>query len=124
MLLTGFTADDRYPLLNHKYLHYGVVAVAANWAAGIDGAECVVLATVVNINVTLPDAAKFRHAAFYVKNANTGGNIAVLAPFGAFIDGSPNVSQTLASNESALFVSDGTNWWILADYAATFPLPP
>lgn len=107
------TWDDRYPLLNHKYLHYGLVRPSMNWTAGVDGPECVILATG-GITVTLPDAEKFHHMAFYIKNANFGGNITIARTGGADIDG-VGADKLLAQNESVLLVSDGTNWWILAD---------
>jgi len=104
------TWDDRYGLLNHKYLHYGVVTPGVNWTAGVSGAECVILGTA-GITMTLPDAAVFRHAAFYVKNTGIP-NLTIATTAGQLIDGA--APTPLATNDSALFVSDGFGWWILA----------
>ena len=108
-----FNLDNRYGLLNHKYLHYGVKNISANWAAGEDGAECVILVTGTH-TVTLPDATASKGAAFYVKELSGGGAVATIAAqAGQLIDGAGTLTLT-AQFEAALVVSDGANWWILA----------
>ncbi len=107
--------DGRYPILNHPWLHYGVVSTAVAWTAGVSGGACTILCTAV-LTVTLPDATtpKFRNAAFYIKNANVAGNITVTRTAGQAIDGVVG-DITLAINTGALLVNDGANWWILAN---------
>jgi hypothetical protein len=115
------TWDDRYSLINHPYLHYGVVTTGVNFTAGVDSADAVILATAA-ITVTLPDATTKKGKAYYIKNANVVGNVTVGRTGGQMIDGLA-ANRALAQNEAALFVSDGANWWILATYAVSFPLP-
>jgi hypothetical protein len=115
------TWDDRYDLIGHPYLHYGVATTNVNFAAGVDSADAVILATAA-ITVTLPDATAKKGKAYYIKNANVAGNVTVARTGGQTIDGAA-ANRTLAQNTAALFVSDGANWWIAAFYGAAFPLP-
>jgi hypothetical protein len=109
----GETWDDRYNLINHPYLHYGVIAVNAAFAAGEDSGDSVILATGA-ITITLPPANENRGKAFYIKNVGAAGATTIAPSVGDLIDGA--VSQSLPDQYDAmLVVSDGvTDWWILS----------
>jgi hypothetical protein len=110
------TFDDRYPILNHKYLHYGTRTITTAFTAVVDGPECVLLVNnAAPLSVTLPAAATHKGYAVYIKKISAGGGGAVtIARTGSdLIDGA--TSQSLANQYNAmLLVSDGTGWWILA----------
>lgn len=105
--------DSRYPLLNHKYLHYGTRTITTNFTAVVDGPECVILVNATPVTVTLPDAASHKGYAVYVKKISApAGNVTIARTGADLIDGA--TSQTLSVQyDGLLFVSDGTNWWIL-----------
>lgn len=107
------TWDDRYDLMNKPYLRYGVVTTTANWTAGVDGPEAVILFNAAGGTVTLPLAANKRHAAFYIKKIAGGAALTIARSGADLIDGA--VSQSLAAQYDAmLVVSDGgTNWFII-----------
>lgn len=107
------TWDDRYNLLNHPYLHYGVVTTNLPFAAGVDSGAAVILASG-GITVTLPPAADNRGQAFWIKNVGAVGAITIDTLGGIdFIDGA--LTQTLADQYDVMcVVSDGTAWWILS----------
>ena len=106
------TWDDRYGLLNHPYMHYGVVSVNAAFTAGINSGAAVILATGI-VTVTLPPAAEHPGAAFWIKNVGAFGATTIDTTGGDKIDGA--LTQTLADQYDAIHVvSDGTDWWILS----------
>ena len=106
--------DDRYPLLNHPYLHYGQRTVSTAFTAITDGPEAVLLVDTTPLTITLPLAADSKGYAVYVKKTNVAGsNVTVAATVPDLIDGA--ATQTISAQfESMLFVSDGAAWWILA----------
>lgn len=109
------TWDDRYGLINHPYLHYGVINVNAAFTAGVDSGDAVILATGA-ITVTLPVASENKGKAFWIKNVGAVGATTIDALGGVgfnLIDGS--TTQTLPDQYDVMaVVSDGTNWWILS----------
>lgn len=102
------TWDDRYPLMNHPYLHYGVVTASANFAAGVDSAAAVILVNGA-FTVTLPLAANFPGKSFFIKQIAAAA--ATIARSGAdLIDGA--ASQPLADQYDVMHVvSDGVSAW-------------
>jgi hypothetical protein len=116
MGVPDITFDDRYPILNHKYLHYGTRTVAGPFTAVVDGPECVLLVNnAVPLNITLPDAVTHKGYAVYVKKISVvgGGTVTVIPTGSDLIDGAATATLP-AQNDAKLFVSDGTGWWILA----------
>jgi hypothetical protein len=117
------TWDDRYPILNHPYLHYGVVATAVNFSAGVDSGDAVILATTVPLTVTLPLAAENVGQAFYIKKATAAaGNLTIARAAAAeTIDGAMADAIISTAQAAILIVSDGTGWWIIGDKVAVSP---
>jgi hypothetical protein len=111
------TWDDRYGLLNHAWLHYGIRTLTASFTAIEDGPECVLICNA-DITVTLPLAADHPGAAIYIKKVNFTVNPIVIRVVGTDqIDGANPLNNTslAAQYDSVLVVSDGvSNWWILA----------
>ena len=108
------TFDDRYPLLNHPYLHYGVITTTVDMTAVTDDAACVILVNTVPVTITLPLAADNKGYAIYVKKiAAAVGAVTVQRSGADLIDGATSVSIS-TQYDCVLFVSDGTAWWILA----------
>lgn len=110
------TWDDRYDLINHPYLHYGISVPTVPFTPSVDSGACVILtATTVN----LPPAGDNKGKAFYIKNTGVGA-VTINAAAGDLIDGA--TFQTLADQyDVMLLISDGrpgdsatTNWWILS----------
>lgn len=67
---------------------------------------------------TAPNPAEFKGRAFAIKKSNTGANGITLTPYASeTIEGAAGtytlLGSTLANLPSYVFVSDGTNWWIL-----------
>jgi hypothetical protein len=119
------TWDDRYGLLNHPYLHYGVVSVTSGpYNAGVDGPECVILVDTggVNFTVNLPPASTNPGKAFYVKKINAlGGFVKLQASAGDTVDGAVSNSTITAQFDALLVVSDGgTGWWIIGEAGPSF----
>jgi hypothetical protein len=126
------TWDDRFALLNHPYLHYGVVVLInlnqdpgepTSWDASVEGPECVIIVGTnpgpipapSDFPVRLPPASGNKGKAFYVKKIDAGtGEIQIKAALGDSIDGVSQYDLT-TQYEAVLIVSDGvTNWWILS----------
>lgn len=114
------TWDDRYNLINHAYLRYGVIIVTGNFAAGVDGPEAVILFNAAGGTVTLPLAADKRHAAYYIKKVHTGAALTVARSGADLIDGATSLSIP-AQYDGVLLVSDGiSNWYIIGEAGPSF----
>ena len=106
------TWDDRYDLMNKAYLHYGVVTVTANYAAGVESPACVILVNA-PVTVTLPLAAQSKGKVFWIKNISAFA--VTIAPTGTDLIDGANVNQSLPDQFDVMcLVSDGTAWWILS----------
>jgi len=118
------TWDDRYGLLNHAWLHYGVITIAVSpFAAGVDSGDAVILvntgaATLIN----LPRASENKGRAFYIKKIFLAGGAVTITPtLGDTIDGLALNATIVAQYDSLLVVSDGgTGWWIIGEAGPTF----
>jgi hypothetical protein len=117
------TWDDRYDLMNHAYLRYGVTYVTTiPYVAGVDGPEAVLLVSASGGIITLPPAAEKRHAAFYIKNLATAipGPILIQRSNADLIEGATSLALPLLY-DSVLVVSDGVdNWWVIANAGPSF----
>lgn len=104
----GENWDDRYGLLNHPYIHYGVVTASANFAAGVDSGAGVILVNGA-FTVTLPLAVNFPGKSFFIKQIAAAA--ATIACSGAdTIDGA--ASQSLPDQYDVMqVVSDGVSAW-------------
>lgn len=107
--------DDEIAALPTPVDPFTVVSISANTSA-TSGTTYLVDSTAGQVTVTLPAPAlnAFVRVKDAVGNANTSGENIRVAPNAAeTIDGAATF-QTLDSNfESATFISDGTNWFIL-----------
>lgn len=113
------TWEDRHPLFNPPYLKLGVTVTSINFLAGIDSGDTVILATNV-CTIQLPSAAGNpgggKGATFHIKNALAFAGIVTVD--GSGIDKIDNsaTALSLAQFEAVILVSDGRDWWILANY--------
>jgi hypothetical protein len=119
------TWDDRYGLLNHPYLHYGVVAVTATpWNAGVDGGEAVILVDTGGFlfTVNLPPASANPGKAFIIKKTDAAAVAVKIQPqAGDTIDGAASNSTIAAQYDTLQVVSDGgTGWWIIGEAGPSF----
>jgi hypothetical protein len=118
------TWDDRYPILNAPYLHYGLVTVTTSpWNAGVDGAEAVILMNVGAASVVdLPLASENKGKAYYVKKIDAAaGAVTIQAQVGDTIDGAASNNSIAAQYDCLLVVSDGGNgWWIIGEAGPSF----
>lgn len=107
----------KFDILNRPDLHYGVEIVTANFAAGVDSGNCVLLCNNGALTVTLPLAADNVGKAFFVKKIDGGAAVTILPSGSDTIDGvtSGGGGQTLADQyDVMLIVSSGTAWFILS----------
>lgn len=121
------TWDDRYGLLNHPYLHYGVISltdVDTPFNAGVDSGEAVLLIDTGGslFTVNLPPANKNPGKAFFIKKIDaSGADVKIQPQAGDLIDGAAS-NQTISVQFDCLqIVSDGTtNWWIIGEAGPSF----
>jgi hypothetical protein len=106
------TWDDRYPLMNAPYLHYGVITVTAAFAAGVDAPASVILVNAL-ATVTLPLAADNKGKAYWIKNISAAFAVTINPTGVDTIDGAP--TQSLPDQYDVMHVvSDGVAWYILS----------
>lgn len=118
------TWDDRYGLLNHAWLHYGVITIMASpFNASVDSGDAALLvntgaATIIN----LPLASENKGKAFYIKKIFAAAGAVTITPqLGDTIDGAATNATITAQYDCLLVVSDGgTGWWILAEAGPSF----
>lgn len=118
------TWDDRYGLLNHAWLHYGVITITASpFNASVDSGDAVLLvntgaATIIN----LPPASENKGKAFYIKKIFAAGGAVTITPtLGDTIDDAASNATIVAQYDALLIVSDGgTGWWIIGEAGPSF----
>jgi len=120
--------DQRWDLLNHPYLTYGVVTVDANFDAGVgSGAACILVnASTGPVTVTLPPTAKPPPGAGYlITKIDASANAVTVAASGTdTIDGSPTVILT-AQYDSTTVVSNGAGLWVeVSEATSAGPVGP
>lgn len=122
------TWDDRYGLLNHPYLHYGVISVSSGpFNAGVDSGDAVILVDTggVAFTVNLPLAAENPGKAFFIKKILPGGGdttvVKIQPQAGDTIDGAASNSSITLQFDCLQIVSDGANgWWIIGEAGPSF----
>lgn len=120
----GETWDDRYGLLNHGWLHYGITVVMASpFAASVDSGDAALLvntgaATIIN----LPLASENKGKAFFIKKIFAAGGAVTITPqLGDTIDGAASNATITAQYDCLQIVSDGgTGWWIIGEAGPSF----
>jgi hypothetical protein len=119
------TWDDRYGLINHPYLHYGVIAVSSGpFNAGVDSGDAVILVDTggTTFTVNLPPANENPGKAFFIKKIDAAAASVKLQPqAGDVIDGAASNSTITQQFDCLQIVSDGTtNWWIIGEAGPSF----
>jgi hypothetical protein len=119
------TWDDRYGLLNHPYLHYGVVtSPGGSFNAGVDDGAAVILVDTggAAFTVNLPPANLNPGKAFFVKKINAGAGAVKLQPqAGDTIETLASLSTITAQFDCLQIVSDGgTGWWVIGEAGPSF----
>lgn len=118
------TWDDRYPLLNALYLHYGVVTITMTpFNAGVDSPDAVILVNVgAATTINLPLASTHKGKAYYIKKIFAAGGAVTIQPQpGDTIDDAVSNSTIVAQYDALLIVSDGsTGWWIIGEAGPSF----
>jgi len=88
---------------------YNVVTKTGDYTAS--GGDCVLVdASSGDITITLPEPSKATQV--NIKKIDPSANIVIVVPNGGSIDGETS-KEISTQYESYLFISDGTNWYIV-----------
>ena len=108
----GNTLTDATKVEYDAYMtraQYNIVTKTGNYTAS--GGDCVLVdASSGNVTITLPEPSKATQV--NIKKIDPSTNVVTVMPNGGNIDDEP-LKEISTQYESYLFISDGTNWYIV-----------